>query len=574
MNKTILHGTIEYKPSNNRWEIDCSGQVRNLLKRLFPGINQYELGILKISDSPENCRDILWFIDRYPMTVKDMKRLKQGAKEHIEVENKVNELLAALRPPDEFELALPPRPYQKVAASLCELKGGLLLGDKVGLGKSVSSICPMVKNNNLPVLVVTLTHLTEQWQKYLNKFAPQLKTHILKTGKPYDLIPKKSKQGGLFEEPALPDVIICNYHKVNGWVDVLTGLVKYVVFDECQELRRDESLKYVACKEVADKASLKMGLSATPIYNYGAELFNIYDVLLPGSLGTRDEFYREWCYDQKLKDPKAFGDYLRREGLLLVRTRKDVGRELPPTNKIVHTIEADTSKLHNIQSSATELARVILRANQSFKNEKFLASGEFNVMLRQATGIAKAPYVADFVKMLMDSEEKVILYGWHHEVYALWMEALKEFNPRMYTGNESPKQKEENKNAFIHGDCRVLIISLRAGAGLEGLQEVCRVGVFGELDWSSGVHTQCIGRYDREPESGVLDELGPAFAYFLISDEGSDPVMVDILGLKQAQIDGVIEENQELVEELQIDPNHIRRLAEDYLARHHETSYA
>lgn len=567
------HGTIEYKSNLKHWEIDCTGQVRNILKRLFPSVNQYELKAIRISDSPENCRDLLWFINRYSMTVKDMKKLKAGAKMHVELENKVNELLSAIRPPEDFELALPAREYQKVAASLCELKKGLLLGDKVGLGKSISGICPMARQKNLPVLVVTLTHLTEQWDKYLHKFAPQLKTHILKTGKPYDLIPKKTKQAGLFEEPRLPDVIICNYHKLNGWVDVLTGLVKYVVFDECQELRRDESLKYVAAKEIADKAELKMGLSATPIYNYGAELFNIFDVLLPGSLGTREEFYREWCYDQKLKDPKAFGDYLRREGLMLVRTRKDVGRELPPTNKIVHQIEADIGQLDKIQSSASELARVIVNANQSYRNEKFYASGEFNVMLRHATGLAKAPYVADFVRMLMDSEEKVILYGWHHDVYALWMDALKEFNPRMYTGQESSKQKEESKQAFIHGDCRILIISLRAGAGLDGLQEVCRVGVFGELDWSAGVHTQCIGRYDREPESGILDELGPAFAYFLVSEEGSDPVMVDILGLKQTQIDGVIEENLELVEELQTDPNHIKRLAEDYLTKHKELSY-
>lgn len=347
-------GNISYNQASNNWEIDCSGQVRNLLKRLFPSVNQYELKALKISNSPENCRDILWFIGRYSMTVKDIKKLKAGANEHISVENKVNELINSLRPPEDFELAIPAREYQKVAASLCELKRGLLLGDKVGLGKSISAICPMSSKRNLPVLVVTLTHLTTQWQKYLNKFAPQLKTHILKTGKAYDLIPKKTKQQGLFEEPSMPDVIICNYHKLHGWADVLAGLVKYVVFDECQELRRNESLKYVASKEIADQAELKMGLSATPVYGYGGEFFNVIDVLLPGSLGTRDEFNREWCFDQKLKDPQAFGDYLRREGIMLVRTRKDVGRELPPTNKIVHEIEADISKLekssHPLQS--------------------------------------------------------------------------------------------------------------------------------------------------------------------------------------------------------------------------------
>ena len=43
---------------------------------------------------------------------------------------------------------------------------------------------------------------------------------------------------------------------------------------------------------------------------------------------------------------------------------------------------------------------------------------------------------------------------------------------------------------FIDGDARVLMMSLRSGAGLDGLQEVSHTAVFGELDWSPGVHRQ------------------------------------------------------------------------------------
>lgn len=574
----MLFGTIKFVGQSSPrkgsktglWVIECERHVRNKLKRLFPAVHQFSTGPIEISNNPENCRDLLWFLERYPMESADQAQLEAGAQFHKSMEDKVAALLQASAPPAQFELAQPPRDYQRLAATLAITKGGLLVGDKVGLGKSVTAMCPMTMPEHLPALVVTLPHLQIQWQEYLAKFAPQLKTHILKVGTPYDLLAKTRRKKGdtsPVEPPRLPDVIICNYHKLHGWLEVLPGLVKYVVFDEIQELRRNESLKYVAAKQIADLAVLRMGLSATPIFNYGAEFFNVIDVLMPDALGTRDEFHREWLSNQSLVDPKAFGDYLRREGLMVVRTRKDVGRELPPVNRIVQPIDIDIHALDKVKGTAVDLAQIILKANQSFRNEKMQAAGEFNVLMRQATGVAKAPHVAEFVRMLLDTEEKVVLFGWHHEVYSIWQDALREFKPVMYTGMESMAQKEASKKAFIEGDSRVLIISLRAGAGLDGLQEVCRVAVIGELDWSPSVHEQNIGRLDRDPMSGIMDSLGPVFAYFLLANDGSDPVMADVLGLKRAQLDGVRHAGDSLVEEIQIDPNHMKLLAQAYLER-------
>jgi hypothetical protein len=71
-------------------------------------------------------------------------------------------------------------------------------------------------------------------------------------------------------------------------------------------------------------------------------------------------------------------------------------------------------------------------------------------------------------------------------------------------------------------------MSLRSGAGLDGLQKRCSTMVFGELDWSPGVHHQCIGRLDREGQEQ------PVTAMFLVCDDGSDPPMMEVLGLKAA----------------------------------------
>ncbi len=283
-------------------------------------------------------------------------------------------------------------------------------------------------------------------------------------------------------------------------------------------------------------------------------------------MGNFDEFTREWCttYGRKasIKDPKAFGSWLRDQGLMLRRTRMEVGRELPPLSKVHHVIDADLKELDRVSASCAELARLILRDDQGKRGEKFLASEEFTNTLRQATGIAKAPFVAEFVRLLVESGESVVLYGWHREVYSIWQDRLHDLNPVMYTGSESTVQKSTAKEKFLKGESKVMIISLRAGAGLDGLQSVARTVVFGELDWSPGVHEQNIGRVYRD---GQADKV---VAYFLVAEAGADPVIAEVLGLKRMQSEPVRNPNSELVEELSRDVDHVRRLAEAYLRQH------
>src|SRR6185369_11409779 len=113
---------------------------------------------------------------------------------------------------------------------------------------------------------------------------------------------------------------------------------------------------------------------------------------------------------------------------------------------------------------------------------------------RHETGVAKAPYVAKFVRLLVEAGEPVVLFGWHRDVYDIWLEELSDLGVAMYTGTEGPAEKNRSKARFLDGSARVLIMSLRSGAGLDGIQQAGATCVFGELDWSPAMHTQCIGR--------------------------------------------------------------------------------
>lgn len=536
--------------------IQCEPYVTIRLKRLFGKLSSHSFGRHMLTATPENGRDVDWFLERYPMDISPASRenLDELVQKHRATEQFItdfykNEFIPTLPQ----ELALPPRDYQKAAAAFLWKIKGYLLADDTGVGKTVSFITALTNPELLPAVVVTLAGtMPKQWEDEIKKFAPHLTTHIAKKGTPYK-----------FE---IPDVFIINYHKLNGWAETLAKFVRSIAFDEVQELRRRHSDKYYAAKHIAVAAQFRIGLSATPIFNYGGEFFNVVDVLCPGKLGEAVEFYREWCDygakegKEKLKDPKAFGAYLRDNGIMLRRTRKDVGRELPPLQKFHITINADNAALNKVSDRCAELAKLILRGADVNRGDSMRAAEEMSNILRQATGIAKAPYVADFVKILIENGEKVVLYGWHRAVYDIWNDALKEFKPVMMTGSESPAAKQKSKEAFTKGDSKVLIMSLRAGAGIDGLQYCgCKTVVIGELDWASGVLSQCIDRIDRD---GQPD---PVVAYFLIAEAGADPVMVDVLGIKKSQLEGVRNHETPLFEKLQKDPNHMKKLATAYL---------
>lgn len=549
------------------YRITCEPQVALRMKRVFPQIKKGTQGVIILSDTVDNARDLEWFLDRYPMEG-DTSRLHQKAAEHREHEEVVAALLAHRGVSSPINLALPLRDYQQTATALAYTRKGLLLADDVGLGKTAVGIGLLAHPSARPALVVTLTHLPGQWKSEIMKFAPELTVRVIKGGKPYDLTQRKGRGQQYLLPNAFPDVVIINYHKLSTWAETLAPIMRSVIFDECQEVRRVESNKYRAAKFIADKMDFRLGLSATPFYNYGGEMFNVMECLAPGSLGTWSEFNEAWCtysYEkgkERIQNPRAFGSYLRESGLMLRRTRKEVGRELPRCTRIPQKVDADVHALDKVSTSCAELAKAILAQGESRRGEKMQMSEEFSNALRQATGIAKAPYVAEFVRLLVESGEKVVLYGWHREVYSIWQDRLKDLSPVLYTGSESPNQKESSKHAFCKGDAKVMMISLRAGAGLDGLQLASSVVVFGELDWSPGVHEQCVGRVDRDGQTT------PVMAYFMISDHGADPVMAQVLGMKKRQIEGVRDDSGELIEALQNDGGHIKRLAEAYLQSH------
>lgn len=555
-------GSLTWLPLG-AWRIEARPHVMMRLRRLFPR-SRATRGAITVAHTPEIALELEWLLLRWPMAMSpaDRSRLFDEAEAYRAQQVRIADILSgsASATGDAWrEPAEPARPYQLQASDLVLTTGGLLVGDVLGLGKTFTGLLTFRHPESTPGLVVAAPHLLRQWREQAARFFPLLRTHIVRTTAPYD--PREHREMAGYD----PDVLLITYSKLDAWRYHLAGKVATTIFDEVHELRRSESRKYGAAADVAADARFRVGLTATPVFNYGGDIHNILSVLSPGALGSREEFVAEWArYGQNGKilvnDPDALGEYLRAEGLMVRRTRRDVGRELPAVQRITETIETDRSPLEDVHKAARELARTILESDD--KEQRFVAGGELDMRMRHATGVAKAPHIADFVRLVLEDERKVVCFLWHHDVYHAVGDRLADLDPVLYTGRESPAAKQRAKDRFLTDDeCRVMLMSLRAGAGLDGLQEVCSTAVFGELDWSPAMHDQCIGRFHRDGQQH------PVSAYFLLAETGSDPIVAQTLGLKRRQAEGIESPGGELFQPVADTGNYIKRLAEAVLSK-------
>jgi len=518
-----VYGTLSYNRKSKCWTIKGEPCVTEMAKRLFPG-SERKRGEARFAANRRIVGEVNWLMMRYPLQIaqRDVglwKRALEQAQEHAVRRELVNRLPPRSVPPKgTFEGEL--REFQKEGLSFLLANPRTLLADEMGLGKTVQALACLAATGDMPALIVVPPHLVRNWENETSRFlrleGARPRVHVIRGLKPY----------------ALPraDIYIIHYLLLRGWKQALAGAeFKAVVFDEMQELRHSGTEKYSAASLIAERSERVIGLSGTPIYNRGGEIWNVINILDFHCLGDWESFTREWCDgygNQLVRDPALLGAYLKREGLILRRTKQEVLSELPPKRRLVQEIDSDDRVYRELMKPVLELLGSLKQLHPDDK-ERILLEERISAGERQAAGVAKAPFVSAFVRALLDSEERVLLFAHHHAVMDIYRKELAAYKPVFITGRENASQKERAVESFMNGDSALCVISLRAASGLNLQRASCVV--FGELDWSPAVHSQA---EDRAHRMGQKDSI---LCYYLVAPQGSDRDMQDALGLKVSQ---------------------------------------
>ncbi|XP_021827208.1 switch 2 isoform X1 [Prunus avium] len=185
---------------------------------------------------------------------------------------------------------------------------GGILGDDMGLGKTIQTIAflaavfgndgdcmdsTLLKKNQTaergPVLIVCPSSVIHNWESEFSKWANF--SVAVYHGANRDLVYDKLEAHEV-------EILITSFDTYRICGSQLSEVNwEIVIVDEAHRLKNEKSKLYIACLEF--KTLKRIGLTGTVMQNKIMELFNLFDWVAPGALGTREHF-REF-YDEPLK---------------------------------------------------------------------------------------------------------------------------------------------------------------------------------------------------------------------------------------------------------------------------------
>ncbi|CAA7035167.1 unnamed protein product [Microthlaspi erraticum] len=182
---------------------------------------------------------------------------------------------------------------------------GGILGDDMGLGKTIQTIAFLagvyrkesdagdasaLESKKGPVLIICPSSVIHNWESEFSRWASFFKVSVYH-GANRDMILEKLNARGV-------EVLVTSFDTFRIQGPVLSGINwEIVIADEAHRLKNEKSKLYEAC--LAIKTRKRIGLTGTVMQNKIGELFNLFEWVAPGSLGTREHF-REF-YDEPLK---------------------------------------------------------------------------------------------------------------------------------------------------------------------------------------------------------------------------------------------------------------------------------
>jgi SNF2 family DNA or RNA helicase len=477
-------------------------------ERVFNALNELGIAPQDLAGAAQRLHAL--HLNRAPELVPD--RIRQTIEERLaEIKTKVTPAV-----PNSVQATL--RPYQITGfhflAYLSANQFGGILADDMGLGKTLQTLAWLAwlqetDHITCPFLVVCPKSVVDNWLSEARRFCPSLPISALART---ELGKKKLPPGHL---------LVLNYTQLRILADELKEIDwQAIIFDEGQYLKNTTSQTTQAAWRL--RAKHKIVLTGTPIENKLLDLWSLMHCVMPGALGTQNEFKRNFSESD---DPDCRSRLARRvRPFLLRRTKEEVALELPP--KIEEDIRASMEgEQDDLYQAELKLARQhLLRIS----TEEQLHQERFNLLtsllrLRQIcchpalVNPKKASVSSAKLEALMDLLEPLIEEGNKILVFSQFVEMLKLIQHRV-TEHEWPTfvltGDTENRGKLIedfknHAGAGVFLISLRAGGSGLNLAEASYVVLFDPW-WNPAVEDQAIDRVHR------IGQTKTVFAYRLL----------------------------------------------------------
>ena len=376
------------------------------------------------------------------------------------------------------------RYYQKTGYTwLHTLDGyhfGGILADDMGLGKTLQILAVVLKyveenpENRKPSIVISPSSLTLNWLNEAKKFAPDLKVQVI-SGKAQD-------RRNQIENIKDYDLVITSYDLLKRDIDTYKEKAysfRFAITDEAQYLKNSNTQNAKAVKQIS--AQTRFALTGTPIENSLAELWSIFDFIMPGYLFGYKSFKSSYEGPIVKENDEIAMKKLKMliEPFVLRRTKKEVLTELPEKTITVLNNEMDDEQqsiyLSYLAQAKEEVADEINMNGFEKSQIKILAAltrlrqicCHPKIFIENYTGrSSKLDQCMEIVEDATESGHKILIFSTYTSMFELMEQELKNKNISYFklTGSTKVDERIKMVDEFNENpNIKVFLISLKAG---------------------------------------------------------------------------------------------------------------
>ncbi|MEY3289134.1 MAG: hypothetical protein RLZZ419_1376 [Pseudomonadota bacterium] len=326
----------------------------------------------------DNMQDMLTFIQQQNTSVPELsvqellKKIAEDADSfELDMHDSLAQMLAKLSDESQLELIDNPeglnaqlRDYQKRGVAWLRYLENLglngCLADDMGLGKTMQVISLLVLEREQakpgPTLLIAPTSVIGNWQKEIEKFAPQLTT-LIHHGSDREQTVTAFKQRCLQH-----DLLITSYTLARKDSKLLGALHWHrVVLDEAQNIKNPKAAQTKAILKL--NGDSRLALTGTPVENRLMDLWSIFNFLNPGYLGKQTHFRKIYELpvqrDNNLRQSTILKKLIQPFILRRLKTDKAIIKDLPDKieNKIYCNLSKEQASLYEVvvQDVVTQL---------------------------------------------------------------------------------------------------------------------------------------------------------------------------------------------------------------------------
>ncbi len=454
------------------------------------------------------------------------------------------------------------RPYQKQGVAwlrfLRDNQFGGILADEMGLGKTLQALAflravPMAgaAADRRPSLVVCPTSLVFNWVAEARRFTPQLKV----------LAWHGARRRELGEPISSADLVVTSYALIRRDADVFRGVEwDTVVLDEAQHIKNRQTQNAQAVKAI--RARHRLVLTGTPLENSVLDLWSIMDFLMPGYLGTAQDFRERYELPiAREKNSEAQGRLARRvRPFLLRRLKREVAPELPAKIEQVSLCELtddqravyqqvleasrrevlDAVGAQGLAKSRMIVLNALLRLRQICCDLRLLKLEHLN----PETTSGKLDLFDELLEEVLDGGHRVLVFSQFVSMLTLLRERLTAAEVAHCYLDGATVHRGEVVNRFqTDATIPVFLISLKAGGvglNLTGADTVVHFDPW----WNPAIEDQATDRAHRIGQTRVVT------SYKLITRGTVEEKIVQLQARKRELIQGVLSGEEDLTNAL------------------------